>query len=465
MDRVPSRFQGIEIPADNPFKNDRLGYAKYSSVLKGMVDMYKDTGCVIAVNGKWGTGKTTFIKMWEASLPKEDYNTVYYNAWETDYFTDPLVAILGELKDVSQDGDAFKKVSSTIGKILTAASGVAIKGLIKKSIGVDSTEIGDVINEVNSSINGALDKYKEQKQSLEEFKQKLSEYVAGQDGKPVVFIIDELDRCNPNYAVRVLEIVKHLFDVPNICFFLTIDKSQLECSIKGFYGNSEIDAENYLRRFIDIDFHMPEPYIEAFTELLFDHYGFQQFFYDISEDTYHTPADFREMATALYRLYRLDLRTYDKIMAHTRLSLMQLRNDSIILDVILLLCFIRVADSSFFDAISNHDYSMNELLAEFEKRFPRTLLVQDDFGSSTGRLAHKMVYLIGPFLLLYNRKDGETIEEGFSNLSKDSSLPLQCSVVDSKALLDAMIWFKRCSNPNFGMENVLKTVNLLRQFQ
>ena len=66
MDSIPSRFQGIVIPADDPFKNDKLGYSKYSSVLKGMVDMYKDSGCVIAINGKWGTGKTTFIRMWEA---------------------------------------------------------------------------------------------------------------------------------------------------------------------------------------------------------------------------------------------------------------------------------------------------------------------------------------------------------------------------------------------------------------
>lgn len=465
MDSIPSRFQGIVIPKDDPFKNDKLGYSKYSSVLKGMVDMYKDSGCVIAINGKWGTGKTTFIRMWEASLPKKEYNTIYFNAWETDYFADPLVAIMGELKAISQDDEAFKKVASSLGKILTAASSAALRGVIKKTTGVDSAEIGEAIGEVKSSINGALDKYQEQKQSLEEFKLKLSEYVAGQNGKPVVFIIDELDRCNPHYAVRVLEIVKHLFDVPNICFFLTIDKSQLECSIKGFYGNSEIDAENYLRRFIDIDFRMPEPYIEGFTELLFDHYGFQQFFYDISEDTYHTPVDFRDMATALCKLYRIDLRTYDKILAHTRLSLMQLRNDTIILDVVLLLCFIRVADSAFFDAISHHDFSMNELLAEFEKRFPRTLLSQDDFGSPSDRLAHKVVYLLGPFLLLYNRKGSSTIEDGFTNLNKDTSLPLNCQVIEPSALLDAMIWFTRCSNLHFGMDNVLKTVNLLRNFQ
>ena len=466
MDRIPSRFQGIEIPADKPFKNDKLGYSKYSSVLKGMVDMYKDTGCVIAINGKWGTGKTTFIKMWEASLPIEEYNTIYFNAWETDYFADPLVAILGELKTISQDDEAFKKVASTLGKVLTAAGGAVLRGVIKKTTGVDSDEIVDTVSAVKSSINDALDKYKEQKQSLEEFKQKLSEYVAGQNGKTVVFIIDELDRCNPHYAVRVLEIVKHLFDVPNICFFLTIDKTQLECSIKGFYGNGEIDAENYLRRFIDIEFSLPKPTIKDFTALLFANYHFADYFSGL-EDCQKAKSgseSLQALACDLFDGFNLDLRSFDKVMAHTRLALMQLGNSAILVELVYLLCFLRIVKPDLFMALQEHRYSMQELVNQIESSFPRVLLDESlDYKYSLN--AHHTIYVIGPLLSMYDNNTGYHTEGVFHGISESGEFPIVCSVMDKEKLREAIIWFHRVGSRSISLDYAIEKVALLQQFK
>ena len=463
MNSIPSRFQGIEIPDDNPFKNDKLGYAKYAIALKGMVDIYKDTGCVIAVNGKWGTGKTTFMQMWQASLPKKDYSTIYYNAWETDYFTDPLTAILGELKDISQDSETFRGLCSTLGKVVLAAGGTVLKGVLKKVSGIDSDFVKDSIDEVKSSLQNNLDNYSEQKQSLLEFKDKLAEYVAGQDGKPVVFIVDELDRCNPHYAVRVLEIVKHLFDVPNICFVLAIDKVQLECSIKGFYGSSEIDAENYLRRFIDIEFRMPEPNIEGFTNLLYTHYKFIDFFNGLKDTRQDYEEDFKALASTLFMHYKLDLRTCDKILAHTRLAFAQVGNESILIEIVLLLCFFRITNSDFFDKISSHHFSVQELLSEFETVFPRNMLVEPD-TYTTRNIARQMVYVIAPLLMLYNCIDGNEIEAVFNNVNQNTELPLSCSVIDKETLNNAAVWFSRSANPHYGLKRVLNIVNLLKQF-
>lgn len=464
MVSIPSRFQGIEIPADNPFKNDKLGYSKYESVFKGMVDMYKDTGCVIALNGKWGSGKTTYIKMWQASLQNQGYNTIYFNAWETDYLQDPLIAILGELKGISKDNSKFQSVFSRLGSIAVSGGWAIIKGLLKKSTGVEADAVSEAIDQTKRILLNDLEEYAKQKSSLEEFKKALEEYVADQYENPVVFIVDELDRCNPHYAVRTLEIMKHLFDVPNICFVLTIDKSQLECSIKGFYGSGEIDANNYLRRFIDIEYRMPEPSLDGFTELLYEHYGFQAFFDTISEDHFHTPDDFRDMSTALCKLFRLDLRTYDKIMAHTRLVFIQQKMESILVDVVLLLNFLRIALPDFFDAISRHDFSVNGLLEEFEKRFPQDLLVENDGNYSRGRLAHKMIYLIGPFLRLYNVQEGSELEPGYSGSGMNETFPLTCHIIDQEALFGALRWFNRRTNLNYGLDNVIKTVNLFREF-
>lgn len=68
-----------------------------------------------------------------------------------------------------------------------------------------------------------------------------------------MFIIDELDRCRPRYAVEVLEQIKHLFSVPGIVFVLSIDKVQLGNAIRGFYGSDLIDADEYYKNQIYTD--------------------------------------------------------------------------------------------------------------------------------------------------------------------------------------------------------------------
>ena len=464
MISIPSRFNGIDIPANDPFSEEKLGYKQYAPILKGMVDMYKDTGCVLAVNGKWGTGKTTFMQMWRASLPIELYTTIYFNAWETDYFSDPLIAILGELQEISQDNETFKSVCAAIGKVAVAAGGTALKGIIKKTTGVDADVVKDSVDAVNSLMQSSLADYKEQKQSIIEFKKKLSEYVANQDGKTVVFIVDELDRCNPHFAVKVLEIVKHLFDVPNICFILAIDKTQLECSIKGFYGNNEIDASNYLRRFIDIEFKMPQQELKDFTELLFANYHFDNYFEGARNSSGPSEDYFKNFATSLASQQQIDLRTYDKIMAHTRLALQQLGNDPVLIDVVFFLCFLRVTNAELFDAIAAHKFSVQELLTKFEDTLPRTLLVKTGSGNEK-RAAHTMIFTIGQLLILYDSKEGETIEGCFNDIAKQTTLPLNCKLMDQDALLESLKHYKNQASLYYGISSVLHTVNLLRQFK
>lgn len=76
-----------------------------------------------------------------------------------------------------------------------------------------------------------------------------------QDKKPLVFIIDELDRCRPDFALSLLERIKHFFSVPNVHFILGIHSGQLENSVRSFYGNG-IDAHNYLQKFIHFSFNI-----------------------------------------------------------------------------------------------------------------------------------------------------------------------------------------------------------------
>jgi predicted KAP-like P-loop ATPase len=80
-----------------PFLHCKLDRQKYAGVLTSIVQNYAD-GFVLALNGEWGTGKTTFVRMWQASLEQANYKTIYFNAWENDFENEPLTALLGELK-------------------------------------------------------------------------------------------------------------------------------------------------------------------------------------------------------------------------------------------------------------------------------------------------------------------------------------------------------------------------------
>ncbi|MFT7640583.1 MAG: putative KAP-like P-loop ATPase, partial [Pirellulaceae bacterium] len=78
------------------------------------------------------------------------------------------------------------------------------------------------------------------------------------NGKPVIVLIDELDRCRPNYSVDLLERLKHYFAVEGIVFVLAVDKTQLCHAINGVYGE-KFDSSTYLPRFFDEIFRLAKP--------------------------------------------------------------------------------------------------------------------------------------------------------------------------------------------------------------
>ena len=80
MTFIKSRSQEIEIPQENPFANDKLGRSSVCNILTDIVSFYGQSGCVMALGGEWGSGKTTFVKMWRQHLKNEGYKTLYFNA-------------------------------------------------------------------------------------------------------------------------------------------------------------------------------------------------------------------------------------------------------------------------------------------------------------------------------------------------------------------------------------------------
>jgi hypothetical protein len=93
----------------------------------------------------------------------------------------------------------------------------------------------------------------------------------------LVFFVDELDRCRPTFSIELLERIKHLFDIPNILFVLSLDKPQLEASIMAVYGQG-INSTEYLRRFIDLEYLIPTIKTKQFVESLFKRFALDEIF-------------------------------------------------------------------------------------------------------------------------------------------------------------------------------------------
>jgi len=364
----------IEIDEENPFANCKLDRQKYSSVLTNIINSYP-YGFVLALNNKWGTGKTTFVKMWKQDLVNHDFQTLYFNAWENDFENNPLTAIMGELKTLTNK-NTEKKFKNTLKKASVLTKNIA--PIIAKAIAdryIDTKGIKDAIVGVTESMSDIFEnevlEYDKKKKSISDFKQSLSEFVANtSEGKPLVFIIDELDRCRPNYAVSILEQIKHFFSVPNIVFILSIDKLQLGNAIKGVYGSENLDANEYLRRFIDLEYSIPEPKEGLFYKYLYNYFQFDDFFESPERSKFSElksdKSNFLETCKLLFSSTSVPLRQQEKIFAHSRLALRSFSaNTYVTPHIFILLTFLKIRHNEFYEQMKNKNLSISEVQERF----------------------------------------------------------------------------------------------------
>ena len=278
--------QEMEVPEDDPFKYDLLDRKEPVEILTHLVGSIEGP-CVLAVNAAWGTGKTTFLRIWAQYLRNQGFPVIEFNAWETDFTEDPFVALSSELTDglskytddplpekVAAAKNAAKEV---IKRAIPSIIRVATAGILDLS-SLTEKEIGQFFA---SYAQERLAGYQEARKSIQNFRTVLQDMAStlaeSSQNRPLVVVIDELDRCRPSYAVELLEVAKHLFSVNYIVFVLAINRSELAHSIRSLYG-SDFDGDGYLRRFFDIDLQLPDPEREKFINALLEAIHIDQFF-------------------------------------------------------------------------------------------------------------------------------------------------------------------------------------------
>ena len=164
----------IDIPADDPFKNDLLSRKDSAEVLTHLVGSIEGP-CVLAVDAAWGAGKTTFLKLWAQHLSNQEFRVVRFNAWETDHSGDPFIALSSELTDGL--GEHLGKANQRIRKVKKATLEVlrhAVPGAVRlASAGV--LELGPLMEkEIGRSLasyaRDRLARHAAARKSIDEFK-------------------------------------------------------------------------------------------------------------------------------------------------------------------------------------------------------------------------------------------------------------------------------------------------------
>lgn len=402
------KIDDIEIPKSNPFQNCELGRKPYADILESLVCNGKG-GCVMSLDGAWGTGKTTFVKMWQQQLNNHEFKTIYFNAWEHDYMTDPLVALMGELYNLSINSkikNSFTKVVAEAEKIFCGIFPSLGKAVIKNYLGDEAADIvSDALDETKNIFQKELDKYKKECDSLNAFRAALADYAENIScDKPLVFIVDELDRCNPTYAVKVLERIKHLFAIPHVVFVLAIDKEQLCNSIRGFYGSDRINAAEYLRRFIDVELYLPTPDYEKFFDYLYSKLGLADYFEKNAGSNGYGARSYEEIFHGFPLKFItskvMSLRQIEKLMAHVRLALQTIpTNYEPCPDLIAFFVYLRQYYHSLYLDIQNRSLDVQELIDGLEKVIPVKLYSErNDYNRV---YSHSTIYLVAKMLFAY----------------------------------------------------------------
>lgn len=334
---------------------------------------------VLNINAEWGFGKTYFLKNLSEELKSEKHPVIYFDAWQNDYSDQPLLAFISGMNTSlkpflsrnKKGQELFKKALNTSKKLLMPI-------LVKKFTGLtydqlmgefdgstenikneNDTEDDATKNEVESVLSklaeSALAEHETVRKSINTFKENMQKLLTNinttSNQLPMFVFIDELDRCRPNYAIELLENIKHIFDIPGIVFVIATDSKQLSHAINAVYGQ-KFASERYLKRFFDQEYNLTKPDNYAFAYYLFELHGIskdEKLFSPLEQELYKDKDLNAELFTLYASLFKLSLRDQEQVA--TVLSAIVLTwkmTDSIHLGYLLFLIMLKQHSDSYF---------------------------------------------------------------------------------------------------------------------
>lgn len=316
--------QGKILSPDEIWEDDLFGRKSEAELLIGYLESVTTRAIVrddlkaytIAIDAPYGEGKSFFLRRLAMHL-QLNHPVAFIDAWADDLADDPLIALAATLKSaldplLRNSTSVRSKWDSSVEKMGKVAK-IASRGLLKRGVGLLITaSAAEALDEVISSsgeivrdaaeealaamgkdtvdeaikayesitpsrlMTERIEAFEAGQSAIREMKESLQALVHSLDGHsyhpPIVIVIDELDRCRPTYAVKLLEEIKHLFDVPGLVFIFGMNRTQLAHSLSGAYGPN-FNGEAYLRRFIGRHYRMSTPDLTPLLEKLIEQAG------------------------------------------------------------------------------------------------------------------------------------------------------------------------------------------------
>lgn len=339
--------------------------------LANLIDNTNDNP-VFALDAKWGEGKSTFIKMWMDYVQNQrdkKIKVVYFDAFENDYQKDPFLTLASEIYNLISDKD--EKTKKEFKEKATGAVKSLMRGALRisvKTITAGIVDGSDVESEISNLISGQVDELisdkfnnvQIDKTALTNFREFLEEFSKSIDSEtPIVFIIDELDRCKPDFALDLLEQVKHLFSVKGITFILVTNRIQLEEMIKLKYGQG-VDATNYLHKFINIWLTLPKENSQFQNDgVNFLNFALKRMF---NEEEQVLNSDSIEIFKEIIKFYQPSLREIERMLSYYAI-IHNMSKDKYILHYQLMISFVCFIASCHTNIIRNIEkFSPNKII-------------------------------------------------------------------------------------------------------
>lgn len=242
-----------------------------------------------AINGPWGSGKTFVLDMFQEKLERiqseetftDKYFVIRYDCWKFDYYAEPLVAIVASMMSVIEEKTKLFPDTEKKCEILGMLKAVGVtllsigNGALREKTGLDIQKAYETVRDGKEE--GAADyENKHDYDAYFNFNKIMHKLIGllqclAKD-HTIVFLVDELDRCLPEYAIKVLERLHHLTEnQSNIITIISIDKNQLLSSVEQIFGFK--DPKKYLEKFINFEVELDygavsEVIVEKYTDYI-----------------------------------------------------------------------------------------------------------------------------------------------------------------------------------------------------
>lgn len=417
------RFDSPDIPEDGFSVGDTFGRKHIAESIIALAQKVEGEFTII-LDGPWGSGKTTFLRQFANLAESVGFPTIHFDAFKHDISGDAFPIIAGQiLEKLNASKPKTEKIKETFLKAVSATGILAAKGALRVSaaavtgglldtknlesiIGNEeaaeavSKGVGDVIdNSAVEAIARVVERYSEVEETLstlqsalKEVSQQLVRKIKVDDTKNVqqriFFVIDELDRCRPDFALELLECAKHFYQTENVIFLLSADISELLSTIRHGYG-SGFDAERYLEKFYDIRLFLPLRNIDRVSIVKqYSHYALQQMPDDSDNGQYNRRA--LELLVDLAEVYDLSLRSFEKVCQRLMLVVAQTNErHARIVPAIVALCFTSVRFPERYDQLRTGRMSWPDFLKLFD-----AIVRQRDLDNGFNWMLNCMEYML-----------------------------------------------------------------------